>query len=767
MRTKSTRIEAILAVLILSVATVLVGVAGEAHATTKGSANGFAASNCYADWRASAVFDRDLTNEDVVDYDGRQFTELMTGLDGSPINSWVNGGFLYEVNKFLDPAATGWVELQHFVNPRADKADGTTETMWRFPVGTDTAIRNGTVTLTLPEYAQVLTVDSVEGFFIRVGDAHRASGEESNWSQYTWKAAPTAMLSGNTVTLYNVNLAPGEGIGVQVKASMPTEKTYESTNIGEVSVKGRLDNGTANCPAVESGVNPAEPCFFDWEGDATYLVSGDRTSIGDITRQRGVAHENGEPGKLGVDGWARPGPANQADGLASFNGRFVYSTDHPVENGTIQLIVDPALTTDETKFTEHTPVGERLSWRVDDLYPNGIEITDRQWDPATNTMTYTYNAPAMAAMIVTWSGTLPQAEYAADATFTNRTTAKGAWAVDAANPKCPPTPGLELSKLVEDSEAPKGVVTEGEELTYRFVLTNTGNVPLSDLKIVDARLGTEPIDCVPALAVGQTLVCTAPYTVTADDIAAGGVVNTATAIGVAPVVPDKAIVSNQDDATIPAKEVVTETSTVTTTTAVDCDCTVVTETSEVPVTVTVTDTSATPTTLTETVTTEVETTVTETESSATTETVTRTIDVGAETGERGSLETGSLGGIGSLDDLGTGSGAGSVVPTDSESTTDGSIDELAAGSAGSSGTGSLSGGSSAGSLALGSLGLGVLSIGGLIWAIQNNLIVLPAGMVLPVLPGIDWNSLMPAPLPAQPVEPAPQAPGPDVDNGRG
>ena len=65
----------------------------------------------------------------------------------------------------------------------------------------------------------------------------------------------------------------------------------------------------------------------------------------------------------------------------------------------------------------------------------------------------------------------------------------------------------------------------GEEITYTITVTNTGNVALTDVNLVDAMLG---IDETFDLAVGQTRTFTGTYTVTAEDDL---IVNTASATG--------------------------------------------------------------------------------------------------------------------------------------------------------------------------------------------------------------------------------------------
>ncbi len=99
-------------------------------------------------------------------------------------------------------------------------------------------------------------------------------------------------------------------------------------------------------------------------------------------------------------------------------------------------------------------------------------------------------------------------------------------------------PGLSLVKSAEPA-APADFHA-GETITYTFVITNTGNVTITDAGVVEGDFsGTGPLPdptCASTapLAPGDQLVCTTTYTVTQEDIDAASVVNTATATGTAP-----------------------------------------------------------------------------------------------------------------------------------------------------------------------------------------------------------------------------------------
>ncbi|MEU1286140.1 LPXTG cell wall anchor domain-containing protein [Kitasatospora sp. NPDC005856] len=85
--------------------------------------------------------------------------------------------------------------------------------------------------------------------------------------------------------------------------------------------------------------------------------------------------------------------------------------------------------------------------------------------------------------------------------------------------------------LVKQAHQPlPGLITVGTRIPYDFVVTNSGNVPITDLGVEDPKVG--PVTCpVSALAPGKTVTCTADYLVTAEDAALGQVANTAQATG--------------------------------------------------------------------------------------------------------------------------------------------------------------------------------------------------------------------------------------------
>ncbi|WP_377320230.1 sortase domain-bontaining protein [Pimelobacter simplex] len=112
-------------------------------------------------------------------------------------------------------------------------------------------------------------------------------------------------------------------------------------------------------------------------------------------------------------------------------------------------------------------------------------------------------------------------------------------------------PGLVLDKaaaLSTDGGTP-GVADKGDVITYTFTATNSGDVPLSNVSISDAKAGLSAISpaSVATLAPGADVEFTATYAVTQTDVDNGvPVANTATAKGTD---PDDAAVESAPDAT--------------------------------------------------------------------------------------------------------------------------------------------------------------------------------------------------------------------------
>ena len=96
----------------------------------------------------------------------------------------------------------------------------------------------------------------------------------------------------------------------------------------------------------------------------------------------------------------------------------------------------------------------------------------------------------------------------------------------------PPAPGLAITKTSDTDRVNRA----GQKVTYSFELLNTGNVTLSDATVIEGKFtgkGAKPQPVCPAeaesLAPGESVVCTAVYTVVAADLTGSPLQNTASA----------------------------------------------------------------------------------------------------------------------------------------------------------------------------------------------------------------------------------------------
>jgi len=117
----------------------------------------------------------------------------------------------------------------------------------------------------------------------------------------------------------------------------------------------------------------------------------------------------------------------------------------------------------------------------------------------------------------------------------------------------PASPGLTLVKSASPNDPPHFIA--GQVITYTFVVTNTGNVTLSDITVDETDFsgaGPVPSATCPGgvLAPGAQLQCTATYTLLEDDIEAGTLTNTAVATGTLPQGGTED--SNPSDVTLPS-----------------------------------------------------------------------------------------------------------------------------------------------------------------------------------------------------------------------
>ncbi|MBM4461999.1 MAG: IPTL-CTERM sorting domain-containing protein [Chloroflexi bacterium] len=87
--------------------------------------------------------------------------------------------------------------------------------------------------------------------------------------------------------------------------------------------------------------------------------------------------------------------------------------------------------------------------------------------------------------------------------------------------------------------APDDQANPGDKINYTFTVTNTGNVTLTNVVVTDPKVTVQG-GLIASLAPGasDSTTFTGSYTLTQDDINAGRVDNSATAVGIPPTGPE-------------------------------------------------------------------------------------------------------------------------------------------------------------------------------------------------------------------------------------
>src|SRR5699024_8049185 len=96
-------------------------------------------------------------------------------------------------------------------------------------------------------------------------------------------------------------------------------------------------------------------------------------------------------------------------------------------------------------------------------------------------------------------------------------------------PASPPAEDeVPVAKIQLEKSSNTDVYTQvGQEIIYTFVITNTGNITLNEVTLTDEMLGGAITLDVNSLKPGESTTVEVPYKVTAEDLQAGEILNTA------------------------------------------------------------------------------------------------------------------------------------------------------------------------------------------------------------------------------------------------
>lgn len=200
--------------------------------------------------------------------------------------------------------------------------------------------------------------------------------------------------------------------------------------------------------------------------------------------------------------------------------------------------------------TNTSDLAAKNGWSLTDALPAGLTIADGA--AATTCPAGVVNAP-VGGTSITASGNLNAGMASCAITVNVTSPVAGSFTNGPDNITSTGLNPPAESTVVFDEQAPAIRVvksatptseeqfTVGQEVTYSFTVTNTGNVALTDVEVDDTGFtGTgelSPIVC-PAgaanLAPTVSVTCTATYVVTQADVDAGSITNSATATGTPP-----------------------------------------------------------------------------------------------------------------------------------------------------------------------------------------------------------------------------------------
>jgi uncharacterized repeat protein (TIGR01451 family) len=328
------------------------------------------------------------------------------------------------------------------------------------------------------------------------------------------------------------NPIPGDENGDgSVNVGETVAYTFTVTNTGTVTLTGvgvtDLLSGSVTCPTAPLAPGASVTCTGDNPHTVTQadLISGAVTNTGTAT----ATPPAGVPAVTPATDTATTPVAGSALGSLS----LVTTATPGDENGDGN--VDPGETVSYTFEVTNTGTVTLNSVTVTDQLSGSVTCPTAPLAPGA-TMTCTGDNPHTVTEADLLAGSITNTG-TADATPPAGVPAVTPATDTATTPVAGPAAGALsiVTNAVPGDENGDGVVDPGETISYTFTVTNTGNVTVTDLSVVDGLSGSVTCPTAP-LAPGATATCTGdnPHTVTEADIRAGLVSNTGTADGTTP-----------------------------------------------------------------------------------------------------------------------------------------------------------------------------------------------------------------------------------------
>ncbi len=292
--------------------------------------------------------------------------------------------------------------------------------------------------------------------------------------------------------------------------------SYDVTNSGNQTLDPVVvtDNklGPITCPDPSLAPNASETCT------ATYTTTQTDVDAGSITNNATASGTPPTPAPIVTAESSATVTANQAPGISL--GKSSAPTSFSAAGASIAysyLVTNTGnVTLDPVTVTDPMPGLSPVTCPDASLAPQGSE---------TCTATYTTTQTDVDAGSIGNTGTA------------NGTPPTGSPVTDSMSLTVPANQSPAV--IIVKSASPTSYAAPGVLLTYSYAVTNSGNVTLTNVHVVDPMPGLSSVSCplttlVPAPATPNSETCTATYTTTQADVDNGQITNTATVMSTSP-----------------------------------------------------------------------------------------------------------------------------------------------------------------------------------------------------------------------------------------
>ncbi|WP_344081139.1 DUF7507 domain-containing protein [Luedemannella helvata] len=390
-----------------------------------------------------------------------------------------------------------------------------------------------TITCPVTSLAPDVSTTCTATYTVTQADADAGQVTNTAVASGTPPSGPAVTSAPDHITL---TIPRSAGLGLTKTAGQPTDAngdgridagdtvSYEFlvTNTGNVTLTNvAIDDptvGTVTCPTTTIVPNTPVTCT------ATYTLKQEDLDAGRVDNIATVTANAPE-------GVTDPGPAT--------DGGFVLLTPAPAI--TMVKSVQPTTADEAGDEVQYSYVVTNTG----NVTLNPVSVADTVFSgtgtPPTVTCPVTSLAPTVSTTC-TASYTITQADVDAGQ-VTNTAIGSGAPPTGPATTSLPDNATVSIDRnaaliltktaLQSADENASGRVDAGDTITFSFLVTNTGNVTLSNITIDDLTVGAVTCPTTP-IAPDMSLTCTGTYTLTQDDINNGKVENTATATATAP-----------------------------------------------------------------------------------------------------------------------------------------------------------------------------------------------------------------------------------------